>query len=226
MGWRILHLIKPCKISVKNRQLLYESLADGKATIPIEDLSVIILDTSHITLTAALLAELASFGVVMFSCDRTHQPSGVFFPFHEHSRYSEIAHMQISITEPLKKRLWSEVVRQKIINQAAVLSLSDKSNADILTSIAGRVQSGDSDNREGYAASIYWKSLFDNFKRSDDKDLRNAALNYGYAVMRGCVARNIVAAGLIPCFGIHHSSGLNQFNLVDDLMEAFRPFVD
>jgi CRISPR-associated protein Cas1 len=226
MGWRILHLVKPCKISVKNKQLFYESGDNENVTIPIEDLSVVVFETQYIALTAALLAEFASHGIVVFSCDWTHQPSGVFLPYHEHSRYSEIAHLQIEASEPLKKRIWSEIVRQKIINQSAVLNLLNKDKANVLTAIANRVQSGDPDNREGYAAAMYWKSLFENFARRDDGNIINAALNYGYAILRGCVARNIAATGLLPCFGVHHTNKLNPFNLVDDLMEIYRPFID
>ncbi|MCL1902344.1 MAG: type II CRISPR-associated endonuclease Cas1, partial [Alphaproteobacteria bacterium] len=226
MGWRILHLMKPCKISVKNKQLFYEP-GDGESfTLPIEDLSVVVFDTQYISLSAALLAAFAEHGVVAFSCDQTHQPSGVFLPYHEHSRYSEMAHLQIAASEPLKKRIWSEIVRQKILNQAAVLELLEKNNSEMLVAIAGRISSGDPDNREGYAASIYWKSLFEDFVRRDDGNIINSALNYGYAILRGCVARNVVATGLLPCFGVHHSNNLNQFNLVDDLIEPYRPFVD
>jgi CRISPR-associated protein Cas1 len=226
MGWRILQLTKPCKISVKNKQLFYDPSEGESVSLPIEDLSVVILETGFVQLTGSLLSELASAGVVLFACDHAHQPSGVFFPFHEHSRYSEMAHIQIAASGPLKKRLWAEIVRQKVLNQSAVLRIFSRADAEVLVEISKRIQSGDQDNREGYAASIYWKSLFDNFVRRDDSNILNKALNYGYAIMRGCIARNIAAAGLLPCFGIHHDNHLNQFNLVDDLIEPFRPFVD
>ncbi|MDR0319112.1 MAG: type II CRISPR-associated endonuclease Cas1 [Rickettsiales bacterium] len=224
MGWQILQIAKPCRISVKNKQLLYES-DETKTTLPIEDLSVVILETGFVQLTGSLLSELAANGVVLFACDEAHQPSGAFFPFHEHSRYAEVAHLQIAAGEPLKKRLWQSIVQQKILNQAATLELFGKDGA-ALREISKRVQSGDGDNREGYAAALYWKTLFENFTRSDDASIINKALNYGYAIIRGCVARNVVGTGLVPCFGIHHDNKLNQFNLVDDLMEPFRPFLD
>jgi CRISPR-associated protein Cas1 len=40
------------------------------------------------------------------------------------------------------------------------------------------------------------------------------------------VARALVAAGLLPAFGVGHRGAANAFNLADDVMEAFRPFVD
>lgn len=223
MGWRILQLTKPCKLSVKQKQLFYES-EDTKTTIPIEDLSVVVLETGFVQLTGNVLSEFAANDVVLLSCDASHLPSGTFFPFHNNSRYSEMAHIQVVASEPLKKRVWQSVVQQKILNQSAVLCALGIENS--LNEIAKHVQSGDTDNREAYAAQLYWRSLFGDFTRRDDANIINKALNYGYAIVRGCMARNIVASGLLPCFGIHHDNQLNQFNLVDDMMEPLRPFVD
>lgn len=223
MGWRILQLTKPCRLSVKQKQLFYEA-DDTSTTIPIEDLSVVVLETGFVQLTGSVLSEFAANGVVLLTCDTSHLPSGTFFPFHNNSRYSEIAHIQVAASEPLKKRIWQSVVQQKILNQSAVLRALGTDNT--LCKVAKQVQSGDADNREAYAAQMYWRLLFADFARRDDSNIINKALNYGYAIVRGCMARNIVASGLVPCFGIHHDNQLNQFNLVDDMMEPLRPFVD
>ncbi len=226
MGWRILQITKACHLSVKNRQLVYAPQEGDTLTIPLEDVSVLVLENKQISLHNSLISELAKNDVVMFSCDESHLPSGVFFPFHNHSRYSEMAWQQVEMSEPLKKRLWQEIVKAKINNQAMCLQLFNRVNSDKLREIAKLVQSGDAKNSEAFAANLYWKSLFDNFNRNDESNIRNAALNYGYAIIRGCMARAVVGAGLLPCFGIHHANKLNQFNLVDDLMEPFRPYVD
>lgn len=226
MGWRILQITKPCHLSVKNRQLVYAPQEGDSLTIPLEDVSVLVLENKQISLHNSLISELAKNDVVMFSSDESHLPSGVFFPFHNHSRYSEMAWQQVDMSEPLKKRLWQEIVKAKINNQAMCLQLFNRVNSDKLREIAKLVQSGDAKNSEAFAANLYWKSLFDNFNRNDESNIRNAALNYGYAIIRGCMARAVVGAGLLPCFGIHHANKLNQFNLVDDLMEPFRPYVD
>lgn len=226
MGWRILHIGKPCKLSVKNSQLIYETQENDTLSLPLEDISVIILENRQISLNNTLLSQIADYNIVLFTCDAFHMPSGVLFPFHQHSRYSDMAWQQIAVSEPLKKRIWQEIIKAKINNQAICLELFHRENALKLKEVAKLVQSGDAKNAEAFAANLYWKSLFNNFNRNDDKDIRNAALNYGYAVIRGCVARNVVGAGLLPCFGVHHANKLNQFNLVDDLMEPLRPFVD
>lgn len=226
MGWRIVQITKPCRLTVKDRQLLYAPQEGDELKIPLEDISVLILENKQISLSNYLFSELSEYDIVLFSCDDSHLPAGVFFPFHNHSRYSEIAWQQVEMSEPLKKRLWQEIVKAKINNQAMCLEIFNCVNFAKLREISKLVQSGDVKNSEAFAANIYWKSLFDNFNRNNDADIRNSALNYGYAIIRGCMARAIVGAGLLPCFGIHHANKLNQFNLVDDLMEPFRPFID
>ncbi len=226
MGWRILQITKPCKLFVQNRQLVYEPQEGDSLKLPLEDISVIILENKQVFFSNSLLSELADYDIVLFTCGVSHLPSGAFFPFHNHSRYSEMADIQVGVTEPLKKRIWQEIVKAKIQNQAEVLKVLEKDDAGKLFELVKKVQSGDVGNVEAYAANLYWNSIWDNFNRNNEDDIRNAALNYGYAVIRGAVARAAVGAGLLPCFGVHHANKLNQFNLVDDLMEPFRPFVD
>ena len=225
MGWRILQITKPCKLSVKKHQLFYQD-NEQNLTIPMEDISVIILESREINFSNAFLSELLEKDIVLFSCDAFHMPSGALFPFHDHCRYSETAWLQIEISEPFKKRLWQEIVKTKINNQAICLELFNCKEYLKLIEAKKLVQSGDAKNTEAYAANIYWKSLFNDFSRHNPQDIRNKALNYGYTIIRGCIARSIVGAGLLPCFGIHHANKLNNFNLADDLMEPLRPFLD
>jgi CRISPR-associated protein Cas1 len=216
---------KPCKLSLQDRQLLYEPEGSEAITVPIEDISVIILETKYAQITSALLTRLAESGTVLFSCGDNHIPTGAFFPFHKHSRYSEVADLQIGWSEPFKKRVWQEIVKQKISNQASFLKTIQIPEGENLERMSRRVQSGDAENQEAQAAKLYWESLFTDFTR-EKNDWRNSCLNYGYAIMRGAVARSLVGAGLLPCLGLHHSSGLNAFNLADDIIEPFRAFVD
>ena len=225
MGWRIVQISTACKLSVKNKQLFYEPQEGDAVTLPLEDISVILLESKHILMTSTLLSEIAEYNICLFSCDGSHTPNGVFTPFATHSRHSEIAFLQQDASEPLKKRLWQKIVKYKICNQAEVLRHIGNNMAEKLKEIAKNVQSGDTENAEAFAAQLYFKNLFQNFSRREDS-LPNAALNYGYAVLRGAVARSLVCAGLLPCFGLHHSNKLNPYNLADDVIEPFRPFVD
>ncbi len=224
MAWRGLHLSQAARLSVADRQLVV-CRSDGEVRIALEDLAWIVVDTPQVTLTSALLSACMAAGIAIVTCDHAHTPSGMVLPFHNHFKQAAVARMQVSISVPLRKRLWQSVVMAKIRNQAAALRACGK-DGQALEAIACRVGSGDPDNVEARAAREYWRSLFPSFTREAGDDLRNAMLNYGYAVLRAAVARGIVAAGLLPAFGIGHASKTNAFNLADDMIEPFRPFVD
>jgi len=94
---------------------------------------------------------------------------------------------------------------------------------------ASEVKSGDSENHEAVAAVFFWKNIFQifpDFKRDRYGDAPNNLLNYGYAILRAVVARNLVASGLLPTLGIFHKNQYNAYCLADDIMEPYRPFVD
>lgn len=117
MSWRVVLVSNPCKLSVKNKQLNIEQFGEEAVRLPLEDLSIIVLETKQATLTAYLISELAEYGIVLFSCDDSHMPSGIFQSFHQHSRYTEMAYFQSEWSEPFKKRCWQKIIQEKISNQ-------------------------------------------------------------------------------------------------------------
>lgn len=216
----------PTKLSLSKGQVLLRN-DQGDHTLPVEDIAAILLESPEITLTSALLAQCMEQGVAVVTCGATHTPNGALLPFLPHSRQSKVARVQMSWSEPLRKRLWQRIVQAKITNQALCLSACrDKEAATRLFALVRQVQSGDPGNIEAQAAREYWSLLFGKDFVRHGKDSINAALNYGYAVIRAFVARSQVAYGLLPTFGIHHESELNAFNLTDDVMEVFRPLAD
>jgi CRISPR-associated protein Cas1 len=227
MSWRTILITKPAKISIKDNNFLYSPTDDKKVVVPIDEISAVIIETPQVVITSALLSRLANENIVLFSCDDSHIPNGIFNSFHQHSRFSLMAHLQTKWSTPFKKQIWQKIIKQKILNQAQVLDFIGKTTqANKLRIIVNNVKSGDNTNRESYAARIYFQELFDDFIRGKKTDLRNSALNYGYSILRGMIARDISASGLIPALGVHHNNQLNAFNLVDDFIEPFRTFVD
>ena len=224
MAWRGLHVSRRTYLSLADNQIVAKQ-DEVEARIPIEDVAWIVLDSPQVTISTALIAACMNAGVVVITTDPTHMPSGMMLPFHRHHRQAEIANLQINLSAPLKKRLWQVLVRMKIDNQASNLIACGR-DATALRAMAHLVGSGDPDNTEARAARAYWPRLFVDFIRDDATDKRNALLNYGYAIVRSGVARALVAAGLIPAFGLNHASITNAFNLADDMVEPFRPFVD
>ncbi|UYH51633.1 type II CRISPR-associated endonuclease Cas1 [Candidatus Kirkpatrickella diaphorinae] len=225
MAWRGVHISQPARLNFRDNQLIVAQ-DDGEVSLAIEDVAWLILDTPQVSVTGTLLSALAEAGVAMIVPDGRHHPAGVLLSFHQHHAQAHIAQTQINISQPLKKRLWQNLVVAKIRNQAGLLSQLEGRYAEALFSMAERVHSGDPDNLEAQAARIYWSDLFTDFTRGNETDRRNALLNYGYAVVRAAIARACVASGLLPAFGVHHASRTNAFNLIDDLIEPFRPFVD
>lgn len=217
-------------LSVSNRQLELRQ-RDGEravlATIPCEDLGMVVVDEWASTYTHGALAELLAHDAAVVICGRNHLPVGALLPLSNHTQLVERIHIQLVVGRALRKRLWQQVVRAKIRAQAANLADGSASRSKLL-GLARRVRSGDPSNVESQAARVYWSVLFEQaeFRRDPDAGRLNALLNYGYAVMRAAVARAIVGAGLLPVIGLHHKHRSNAFCLADDLVEPLRPIVD
>jgi CRISPR-associated protein Cas1 len=225
MAWKGLHVSRQARLNTADGQIVVAQ-DDGEARLPLEDIAYIILDAPHATLTSTLLSACMDNGVAVVTTDARHTPNGLLLPFHSHHRQAGVASLQVALGEPLKKRCWQRIVSTKIDNQAAHLDARGRRGAEALRAMRGLVGSGDPDNVEARAARDYWSRLFDDFVRADESDLRNKMLNYGYAVVRAAVARALVAFGCLPALGLHHESAANAFNLADDIVEPFRPFVD
>ena len=175
--------------------------------------------------TNNLLQKLCEENIPMIILGHNYTPSGMLLSYLGQNKQTEIQYAQIENKKPLEKKIWQLIIKEKIKNQSRVLDLFKKENK--LQHIYKTVLSGDSSNREAYAARLYFKALFGNeFTR--DKELQgvNSFLNYGYAILRSSLARYVVAAGLNPSYGVGHYNKLNPFCLVDDLIEPFRPVVD
>ena len=222
MAWRVIGISNPARLSVKDNQLVIAQ--DESVNLPIEDIDALILDSYGVTLTANLVTELSSSGTTVIVCDEKHLPSSVILPYSQHSRQAKVSRQQLAMGQALKKQLWRRIVVQKISNQADVLQQFNY-DAEPLRKIAGEVRSGDIDNRESLAARIYFADLLDDATRRKPT-WYNAALNYGYAMVRSHIARHIAARGLVASQGIFHRSELNSFNLADDLIEPYRAAVD
>ncbi len=226
MAWRTVKISNPANLRYKNKAMLI--IQNGETvSVPLEDIAVIVLESVQITVTSQLLSHCAAMGVALISVGTTHLPNGIFLPFLSHSRGLQIIKHQIALSKPRKKRLWQKIVKQKIENQAKILYLHEHKDAwKKLKTLVKSVRSGDSGNCEATAAQFYFRALFGiDFYRGQDRFL-NAAMNYGYSIVRSALARSLVAYGFQPSLGLHHHNEQNAFNLADDLIEPFRPLVD
>ncbi|MEO7622604.1 MAG: type II CRISPR-associated endonuclease Cas1 [Gallionella sp.] len=224
MTWRSVVISRPAKLKRDHYSLAIEQ--EQTACVPFEDIAVIVLNHREITLTHPVLSACGEYGISLFATGDTHQPNGVFLPFLPHTRATRWLRLQLDLPRPVAKQTWATIVRKKIANQAACMRLVGRDDADRLDSYARRVRSGDNGNLEGQAAAFYFSQLFSKDFHRNQERFTNAALDYGYAVLRGAIARGLVAHGLMPSIGLFHASEQNAFNLADDVIEPFRPLVD
>lgn len=224
MVWRSVIISQPAKLKRENFALLVEQ--EQSARVPFEDIAVIVLNNREITLTHPVLSACAEYGIGLYATGDNHQPSGVFLPFQSHSRATRMLRLQLDLDKPTGKRAWAAIVQTKIGNQAFAMRTLNAGDHERLESYARRVRSGDTGNMEAQASAYYFPRLFGRGFHRSAEGWANAALDYGYAVMRGACARALVAHGMLPTVGLFHSSEQNAFNLADDLIEPYRPVVD
>lgn len=196
---------------------------------PVEDIGAVVIESGQVTLSSHLISALLENKAALIICDEKHMPSGLMLPLEGNTLQSERFEAQISASLPLKKQLWQQTIIMKIKNQGAVLKRANSMEIGNMLAWASQVRSGDPDNLEGRAAAYYWKNLFGEdygFVRGHEGDGPNVLLDYGYAILRAIIARSLVASGLMPTLGIHHSNRYNAYCLADDMMEPYRPYVD
>lgn len=223
---RIVEISSAGYLWTKNQQLYFQKNKSSTQTIPIEDIGVLVLDNPALSYSQTLINRCVANNTCIIVCSPKHLPQAIIYPFSHHSLHYKVIQEQFKASKPLQKRLWQAIVQAKITEQAHNLELCHQKDFGLKKMVA-RVNSGDSTNVEGQAARIYWKKLFGkNFQRNFQQKGINSFLNYGYAIMRGVVARAISATGLYPAIGIHHSNQYNSFCLADDLIEPLRALVD
>ena len=194
--------------------------------VPLDELAAVIASGHGISHTSNLLAALAERGAPFVLCGNNYQPVGMLLAVDGNYQQGKRINAQLAAGKPLHKRLWQSLVKSKLAMQAAVLDHAGQPTAPI-KALIGKVRSGDPDNIEAQAARRYWPLLFgEGFRRDRDAGGHNSLLNYGYAIIRSATARAVVAAGLHPSIGMHHRNAYNALQLVDDLIEPFRPLVD
>lgn len=232
-AFRTLFLSTPAKLKLADKHLCIAQEGKETAKIPLSDILCVIAESHQITLTNALLDAFASSKIVLYTCDSSHLPSGIFMPFLGHYRTLSVLQSQISLNKQRKSILWQQIIKAKIHNQSRLLQMQNKEEYSKLESLEKSVRLGDTSNNEAKAAAIYFKALFGNsFSRKietfTDGTLGtiNAALNYGYSIVRGMIVRSLCISGLYPALGLFHCNQFNPFNLADDLIEPYRIFVD
>ena len=215
---------------VESNKTLPEAIKkEAERTISIEDIGVVILDNRRITITSGVMEALLENNCAVITCNQKSMPVGLLLPLCGNTTQNERFRSQLEASLPLRKQLWQQTLKQKILNQEYVLRTNTDKETNCMRVWSNDVRSGDPDNLEARAAAYYWKNLFinyPNFVRDREGTPPNNLLNYGYAILRAIIARALVGSGLLPTLGIHHHNRYNAYCLADDIMEPYRPYVD
>jgi CRISPR-associated protein Cas1 len=238
---RTLYFGNPVYLSRKNDQLVVrlpevennDTLPnlfkkEAQATIPIEDIGVVILDEQRLIITQNLIDGLIENNVALITCDKTHHPTGLMLNLAGNKLQSAKFKTQLGASQPLVKQLWQQTIKCKLTNQGLLLRRFGREAGNMLK-WASDVKSGDSENLEARGAAYYWKNIFPeikDFRREREGMPPNNLLNYTYAILRAIIARSLVGSGLLPTLDIHHRNQYNHYCLADDIMEPYRPFAD
>lgn len=228
MSWRVIYITQSEKISLYLDSLQIQK-GEDKYTIPLSDIGTIVLEDYKTLMTVKLMNKLIDYHILFVTCDDQYNPCGTFMPLNDHYRQCKTVQSQIIWDQELKDAFWEQLVRRKIDNQVFILKKLRKNKKVIenMERFSKEVVLGDTGNREGLAAKIYFRELFGKeFKRRGDSGIINSGLNYGYTILHSKINRVLASKGLLTYLGIHHKSEYNRFNLGSDLVEVYRPVVD
>lgn len=224
MSWRIIVISKRAKLDLQLGYMVVRS--DEVTKIVLGEISMILIESTAVSITTSLLAELSKRKVKVIFCDEKRNPCAELVSYYGSHDTSNKVRKQIAWKTKSKEAVWTEIVTEKIRKQKELLELLGKEEAGLLSSYLMEIDWNDVTNREGHAAKVYFNALFGlNFTRTEDNHI-NAALNYGYSIILSSFTREIVSNGYLTQLGLFHDNMFNPFNLASDLMEPFRILVD
>lgn len=224
MSWRVVVISKRAKLDYQLGYLVVRN--ESVTKIHLGEISTLLIESTAVSITTSLLAELTKKKIKVIFCDEKRNPSSELVGYYGSHDTSSKVRNQIQWSRNSKDAVWTEIVTEKIRKQKKLLEYQGKEESKLLDSYLQEIKWNDETNREGHAAKVYFNALFGlDFTRTTDCSV-NSALNYGYSIILSAFKREITANGYITQLGLFHDNMFNQFNLASDLMEPFRVLVD
>lgn len=229
MSYRCIYVRRAEKLSLRDNNLVVKNEI-REVIVPLEDISMILLEDQRSVLTARLIASLSSYYIGLILCDEKYNPCSITLPLHMHYKQLHVFNLQREVKKPFNSQCWESIIRSKIRNHRKVIEMTtaDEYALERLYELEKSVKSGDKDNREAIAAKVFFDGIYGKAfnRRQKNEDALNAALNYGYTILATNMSRLLAMYGFNTIIGIHHSSKSNNFNLSYDLVEPYRAIVD
>lgn len=227
MGWKTVIIGCESVVSLSQNRIRI-SVDDDYHLIPINDIDTVIFTHDKMRITIPLIVKLMENNVNIVICDSKNNPIGTFNCFNGHSLVFKHLKKQIEWRCVRKKKLWKNIIDNKIQTEIDILELLNKDKEIIrsLKELKSEIKNDDQTNREAIAARIYFCELFGNKFRRDDATITNHALDYGYKIIASYISKCLVSRGYLTQLGIHHIGESNPFNLTYDFIEPFRAIID
>ena len=226
MSWRTVVITNRAKLDFKMNYMVVRSSQETMRVF-INEIYMVIIETTAVSITAALLSELMKKKIKVIFCDEKRNPTAELLPYYGSHDTSIKYRYQLEWDEFIKAEVWTEIIREKIKKQSEFLEEKELiKESELLKKYINELEMNDATNREGHSAKVYFNALFGKSFTRTDENLINAALNYGYTIILSCFNREIVANGYMTQLGLFHNNMFNQFNLASDLMEPYRILID
>lgn len=225
MPFRTVIVSSHSKLEYSLNYLIYKTIEDTKKII-LDEIHTLIIESTAVSITSALLLELAKKEIKVIFCDEKKNPCSELVSYYSDCLTTRKISEQIKWNDSIKNKVWKKIIENKIKNQAKVLEKVDFNSSLLLKDYYLQIEDGDITNREGHAAKVYFNKIYgDSFTRNGNNE-KNIFLNYGYSILLSQFNKCIVSKGFLTQIGIHHRNDFNQFNLSCDFMEPYRPIVD
>ena len=208
LSWRTIVVQSHAKLSYKNGYMI--ARGEDVKMVHLSEINTVMIDSTQVSVTSYLLCEFVKRKIKVIFCDEKRNPCSELMSYYGAYNSSKKIRKQMKWDIEYARRVWTYIVRQKILNQAEMLSKYGFETNIKLMQYAGEVELFDMTNREAHAAKVYFNSLFGKEFSRDDVNSINAALNYGYGILLSAFNREIVMNGYITQIGLFHN---NMFRL-------------
>lgn len=112
MSWRTVVITKRCKLDLKMNYMEIRSEDDLKR-IFLDEISIVILENTAISMTGCLIAELASRKIKIIFCDEKRNPCAELVSYYGSHDCSRKVENQLEWNDTLKRTVWGEIVAEK-----------------------------------------------------------------------------------------------------------------
>lgn len=119
MSWRIVVISNSAKLEYKMDYMIVRQSEITK--IHLSEISMLIVESTAVSLTAGLLSELTKRKIKVIFCDEKRNPSSELVSYYGSHDTSAKVRQQVGWTAEIKKMMWTEIVSEKIRNQQRFL---------------------------------------------------------------------------------------------------------